>query len=195
MAEAAVRNERFAAAVAADAAPQELAVQVLAALGELPEGVNLGFLYVTEPLAEHTDQILAILRRETGVTDWSGSAGFGIAGCGIEYHDRPAVSVLLGRFPEGSVRLFGPVSAAAPGLRDADAAWAATHPPVFGVAHGDPQLPGLPELLERLSAATSTYFVGGLAAAREALRGKRASCFPRGSPACSSTPRCRWRPG
>ncbi|MEX0922296.1 MAG: FIST C-terminal domain-containing protein [Rhodovibrionaceae bacterium] len=170
MAEGALRNDSFAAATAADAAPQELAVQVLAALGAPPEGANLGFLYATEPLADHLDEILAILRRETGIADWTGSVGYGVAGSGIEYHDRPAISVMLGRFPDGSARLFGPVTPQAPGLQGEEIAWAAEHPPVFGVAHGDPQLPGLPELLERVAAATSTYFVGGLAAVPESGR-------------------------
>lgn len=180
VAEAVQRNERFAAAVAADAAPQELAVQALAALGAPPEGANLGFLYVTEPLAGHLDEILSILRRETGVGAWTGSVGYGVAGSGVEHHERPALSLLIGKFPEGSARLFGPVNGESPGLQGEEVAWAIEHPPVFGVAHGDPQLPDLPDLLERMAAATSTYFVGGLAAVSDGGRQPEAELLKQG---------------
>lgn len=167
MAETALRNDSFAAAVAAEAAPRELAAAAAAALGEVPEGANLGFLYATESLAGSFDVIVEVLRHQTGIADWSGTLGFGVAGSGVEHHDRPAISLLVGRFPEGSTRLFGPLTPQSPGLAEGDVAWAIEHPPVFGVAHGDPRQPGLAELLARASAATSTYFVGGLAAARD----------------------------
>lgn len=167
MTETAQANESFAAATASEGSPRELAARALAALGPLPRGANLGFLYATEPLADSLDDIVELLRERSGIAAWTGSLGFGVAGCGIEHHDEPAISILAGRFPEDSVRPFGPLTPEAPLLAEGDAHWAAQHPPVFGIAHGDPRQTGLPELLQQAAAASSTYFVGGLAAARD----------------------------
>ena len=167
VAEAALGNDAFAAATAADGSPRELASRALASLGTLPQGANLGFLYATEPLGGALDEIVETLRERSGIAEWTGSLGFGVSGCGVEHHDRPAISILVGRFPEDGFRAFGPLTPEAPLLTGEAAAWAAEHPPVVGVAHGDPRQPGLPELLEQAATASSTYFVGGLAAARD----------------------------
>ena len=164
MADGSPRNARFAAAVASDAAPEALAAKLLEGLDPLPEGANFGFLYATEPLAPALDEIVERLRRETGIASWTGSLGYGVAGSGVEVHERPALSALVGAFPENSLREFGPLTPETPRLQGGEISWAAEHPPVFGVAHGDPRLPAVPEMLEGLAAATSTYFVGGLAA-------------------------------
>ena len=51
----------------------------LADLGAVPPASNLGFLYVTDRLAEHLEGILDLLRGRTGVADWVGTTGIGVA--------------------------------------------------------------------------------------------------------------------
>ncbi len=60
-------------------------------LGPAPVKANLGFVYVTEALAEDLGSILAYLRRKTGIEHWVGGVGMGICADSEEYFDRPAV--------------------------------------------------------------------------------------------------------
>ena len=56
---------------------------------------TLGFVYLTDLLAENADEIIAFLREKTGVTQWVGSVGIGICATGREYLDVPAMVVML----------------------------------------------------------------------------------------------------
>ncbi|MBL4885511.1 MAG: hypothetical protein JKY95_13380, partial [Planctomycetaceae bacterium] len=48
-------------------------------ISPLEEGVErLGFLYITDVLAEDYASLLAYLRQTTGITHWTGSVGAGI---------------------------------------------------------------------------------------------------------------------
>ncbi len=65
------------------------------ALGELPHGANLGLLYATDALADDLSSVLTFLRERTRIEHWAGNIGFGVAASGVEYHDRPALSVMV----------------------------------------------------------------------------------------------------
>lgn len=136
----------------------------LDALGRPPAGANLGLLYATDALAGNLDAILTFLRENTGVTDWVGTVGAGISASGLEYHDRPALAVLVGALPQDSYRVFPPVcDSLEPFLRD-HGTWVDHHKPIFGIVHGDPRNHHIGEILEALAAETSVYLVGGLTA-------------------------------
>ncbi len=57
---------------------------------------TLGFLYVTDLIAEHLAEILELLKARTGVAHWVGAVGIGVCATGKEYLDQPAVAVLTG---------------------------------------------------------------------------------------------------
>ncbi len=136
----------------------------LDALDAPPAGANLGMLYATDALAGKLDAILIFLRENTGITDWVGTVGSGISASGLEYHDRPALSVLVGALPGDSYRVFPPVSdSLEPFLRD-HGTWVDRHKPIFGIVHGDPRNHHIGAILEALAAETSVYLVGGLSA-------------------------------
>ena len=63
----------------------------LDALGDLPEGANLGFLYATDALADDLGSIVTFLRERTGIPRWVGTVGLGVVASGVEYYDRPAL--------------------------------------------------------------------------------------------------------
>ena len=67
-----------------------------------PEGANLGLLYATDALAGDLSSVLAFLRERTRIEHWVGNIGFGVAASGVEYHDRPALSVLTAALPEAA---------------------------------------------------------------------------------------------
>ena len=83
-------------------------------LGTIPRGTNLGFLYVTDKFVDHLEGILDRLRGQTGIADWVGTTGIGVAassgigGC-AEYFDRPGLAVMLAALPADSFRVFEPV--------------------------------------------------------------------------------------
>ncbi|WP_295588233.1 FIST N-terminal domain-containing protein [uncultured Lamprocystis sp.] len=68
-------------------------------LGPVPTGANLGFLYVTDSLADELGDLLAHVRTATGVQAWVGAVGIGICATGVEYYEEPAAALMLGEFP------------------------------------------------------------------------------------------------
>ena len=101
-------------------------------LGEVPPGANLGFLYATDVLADDLSSLLAFLRSKTGVKDWVGSVGLGIAASGVEIYDRPAAAILIAALPEESFRVFAPLGGGADdgglaAFRNDHNAWLARH--------------------------------------------------------------------
>jgi len=146
----------------------------LEALGDLPEGANLGFVYATDALADDLGSIVTFLRERSGIERWVGTVGLGVVASGIEYYDRPALSLLVTALPEDAFRAFAPVSAAPGegGLQAFTAThgdWIARHRPILGVVHGDPRNPAVIDIVEGLAAATSAFLVGGLTASQGEL--------------------------
>ncbi len=138
----------------------------MAALGELPRGANLGFLYVTDALAEDLPAILSLLRMHSGIESWVGSVGMGIAGNGAEYYERPAIALLVGALPADSFRLFDPVTGPLEDFQSAHQDWIAAQQPLLGVVHGDPRNRDLTDIIEAVAAASGSYLVGGLSSAQ-----------------------------
>ncbi len=141
------------------------------ALGAPPPGANLGLLYATDALADDLSSVLTFLRETTRIEHWAGSVGFGVAASGVEYHDRPALSVMVAALPDDAFRVFQPVGAEAAGggLDDFAAAhgtWLARHQSVLGLVHGDPRNQAMEKVIEDLAARSSGFLVGGLSASR-----------------------------
>src|SRR5690349_9261343 len=70
-----------------------LTLECVTQLGAAAQGAGLGFIYVTDALAPHLAQILALLRQSTGVRSWAGSVGMGILATGVEYFEQPAMAL------------------------------------------------------------------------------------------------------
>ena len=87
-------------------------------------GDRLGFLYVTDMMADEMGSILTYLRQTTGVEDWVGSVGIGICASGVEYFDRPAAAAMIGDLPKDSFRVFPAVTDPDQGLSSPVKAWA-----------------------------------------------------------------------
>jgi len=92
-----------------------------------------------------------------------------VVASGVEYYDRPALSLLVAALPEEAFRAFAPVSAAPEdgglgAFGTAHGQWIARHRPILGVVHGDPRNPALVDIVEGLASVTSAFLVGGLTA-------------------------------
>lgn len=142
---------------------QEAARLCLAQLGGPP--ASLGFLYVTDLLAEHAGEILDFLRERTGVPHWVGTVGIGICATGREYLDEPALAVMLGEFAPDSFQVFS-------GIRSADDINLARlkcgeRAANFAIVHADPRNSEVPDLITRIAGKVdSGFLVGGLSSSR-----------------------------
>jgi small ligand-binding sensory domain FIST len=136
----------------------------LSQLGEIPPGANLGFVYVTDMLAEDMAGILGVLRQETGVAHWVGSVGMGVCCTNHEYLDRPAMALMLGEFPEDSFHVIATMSKASDMPETITVGNGKAY---FGIVHGDPENHRVPELIEAFAAKMESGFVvGGITSSR-----------------------------
>jgi len=127
---------------------------------------NLGFVYLTDALLPHAEQILTLLKTRTGIPNWVGASGVGICAAGVEYTDEPALSVMLGQFAPGSFNVFSgaqrPPARATRTDSGAEAAFTA-------LVHADSRTPDLPDLVVDMARKVSSgYLFGGLSSGRAA---------------------------
>lgn len=118
---------------------------------------TLALLYITDHYGESARDILDYLSAElSGVTDWAGTVGVGIAANNVEYFDEPALAVMLCDVPSDQYRVFSGVAPLGLGF-DARSA----------LVHADPTIADLEELLEEMGSRTQDrYLFGGLASSR-----------------------------
>ncbi len=141
-------------------------------LAELrPQGGRqfLGFLYVSDALAEDFGSIVSYLRQKTGVQHWIGSVGMGICGNAQEVFQRPGAAVMVGDFEKDAFRVVPMIGQAVDELDAETKAWMAHAMPPFGVVHGDPMNAAVPGLVEGLAQEMENavlevpgFLVGGL---------------------------------
>ena len=152
---------RYAHSSAADW--REATRSCLAMLGQGP--ATLGFLYVTDLLADHAADILAALKKATAVPHWVGTVGIGICATAQEYLDEPAITVMTADFEPGSFCIFSGVV----GTEDVNNVTlkCGSAAPNFALVHADPHNRLLPELVSLLAATVeSGFLVGGLTSSR-----------------------------
>jgi small ligand-binding sensory domain FIST len=142
---------------------REAADSCLAQLGQGP--ASLGFLYVTDQLADHLGDILAFFRNKTGVPHWVGTVGIGVCASGQEYLDAPAIAAMVGDFEPDSFRVFSGIASVADidniALKCGGAA------PNFAIVHADPYNRDIADLVNKLAdRVESGFLVGGLTSSR-----------------------------
>jgi len=149
---------------------REAADRCLSALGTVQSTANLGFLYVTDAIADNMGEVLDLFREQTGVEHWVGTVGMGICATGVEYYDQPAVAAMIGDLPEDSFRVFPPIVKDLDRFEERNAEWIEKHPPFLGLVHADPSNPLTEALVKQLAAHTSSGFlVGGLASSKSVV--------------------------
>jgi small ligand-binding sensory domain FIST len=137
-----------------------------AQLGALPASANLGFVYVSEPLAASLDLIAARLREVTGIRDWVGAGGAGVCASGREHFERGAIVALVAAVPERGFRLFDLLLEEQPVIGPALTDGARIGRVGLGVVHGAASgQANLASAIAGLSDSTGAFLVGGLASA------------------------------
>lgn len=140
----------------------------LAALQPLPDGANVGLLYVTEGFADDLSSILTFLRETTHIADWIGGAGLGVFGPEGEVYEGRSMAVMAAHLPAQAIRPFNRFE---PDERDDFLAehgeWLARQSAITALVHGDPREAEIGEMVGRLADVTQAFLVGGLTAASE----------------------------
>jgi small ligand-binding sensory domain FIST len=137
-----------------------------ACLEQLGSGdATLGFLYLTDVLADHAADILEWFKEKTGVAHWTGAAGIGVCATGREYLDEPALAVMLGDIEPGTFRVFSGMEA--PGQVDRSSLKCGNTPANFAIVHADPGNREIGDLVAKLAERVeSGFLVGGLTSSR-----------------------------
>jgi small ligand-binding sensory domain FIST len=148
---------------AADADWRRAADACVEQLGARPG--SLGFVYVTDVLADHVDDILGVLKKGSGVQDWVGSVGIGVCAADREYLDQPAVAAMVGDFPPDTYSIFSGVGSE--GDIDALELKCGGGPAALAIVHADPHNRSIAELVTGLAGKVeSGFLVGGLVSSR-----------------------------
>ena len=126
---------------------------------------GLGLLYTAESFAPHQGEMLAVLRRRTGIEDWVSAAGYGVIGAGEEHYGESGAAALVLDLPPDGYRLFAGGPEAGPELAATEPEWLAAAAMPLAITHVDPRRPDAAGAVERLAESTGGFLVGGLTAA------------------------------
>ena len=164
----------FASAHASGTHWADITRACLAALGPVERENALGFVYVTDPLANDLGAIVDQLRLTTGIEHWLGTVGIAIlgqdaSGAAAEYIDQSAISLMVGHFPADSFRLLEPEPGGLGSRLRALQPWRQARHPGIALVHGDPSNPQLPALMQQMAGDAGLYLIGGLSSSRTTL--------------------------
>ncbi len=137
---------------------------------------NFGFLYISDYLANDATSIYNLFRSVLKIDNWVGSVGMGVIGNNESFLDKPAISAMIGKFPEGSFRVFPQDEFDANNIenskphkigQDAVQQWLIENDPMLGIVHIDPMSNYDPhEILLNLENATNSFLIGGVTSSR-----------------------------
>jgi small ligand-binding sensory domain FIST len=136
-----------------------------ACLAQLGSGGDVGFLYVTDRLADHLAEILARCKSATGAGHWVGTVGLGVCATGQEYMDTPAVVAMAGEFEAGSYSVFGVPD----GTKALDTLKLACGeaPAAFALVHANPHCADVEDVVAAVAGKVeSGFLIGGLTSSR-----------------------------
>jgi small ligand-binding sensory domain FIST len=119
---------------------------------------TLGFVYLTEPLAGHGDEVLEMLKERTGVDDWVGAVGMGVCASGAEYFNEPAISIMLTDLPVNQYQIFSG-RRRAPKLDERTSTGEQLS--YTAVVHADPATGDIQELINDMANRTQTGLLFG----------------------------------
>ncbi len=148
--------------------PRELVNICMSQIGDIAAGAYpLGFIYVSDALANELDHILHLLVHATGIDHWVGSLGIALCVTDQELYDQPAVAIMLTTIDKQDFKVFSSMEQAAESV---NRAWVQKAAPCVGIIHGDVTNPASPEIIAGLSVTTGLHqsnFIGGLTSSQK----------------------------
>ena len=161
--------DRFALGHASGKDWRQTTVECAAQLGSLPLAANIGFVYFTDNFTANAGDIVALLKQETGIESWVGTAGAGVLATAREYYGEPGIATMVGAFPAGSFNVFAAESGGADRIVENHRAWIERNGYHFGVVHADPRQTDLDKQIPDFVEATNSFLVGGLTSSSDSF--------------------------
>jgi len=162
----------FSSAAASGTDWRDTAKNVLEKLEGLrgaPHDYNLGFLYISDHLADDAASILALFKSVLGIEHWVGGVSLALCGNGESFIDVPAISVLVGQFDPADFHVFSGAGLETNETEEALKPWLTAHDPLLVFVHGDPMADQDPALsLKKIEQMTNGFVLGGLTSSRHA---------------------------
>lgn len=140
--------------------------ECVAKLGPVPSGDTLGFVYVTEGLAAPLGLIVETLRARTGVKNWAGAVGMGIAGDEADYFEEPAIAVMVAEVPSAHYKLLASPEAIQSAARERPADPTGFAGPPLLLLHADSGQSDMIDKIDSVAEASGGYLIGGLTMSR-----------------------------
>ena len=164
-------SSQFASASAQGNDWREASKAVLEKLSEAKTAksdFNFGFLYVSDLLSEDTESILGLFKSVLGIENWIGGVGIGLCANGESLVDVPAISAMIGKFPDKEFCIFPPANEKPQDARTVFEGWMKENDPMLLCVSGDPMTQEDPALsLKTLEEMCSGFMVGGLTSSRK----------------------------
>ncbi len=151
--------------------PGALVEALVANLGEQPprgtDEVRVGFIYLSDALARNARPLLERLRDRLAIDHLVGGMGMALIGPRHEYYEEPAVSLMVGEFPTGSVRVirrpvrrFDELEQELDGFLDPQS-------PGRLILNADPRMEDIEGLLDAIASRTAWFATGGVNSGEE----------------------------
>jgi small ligand-binding sensory domain FIST len=164
-----VTSSKFAAAGASGTDWRDTSKSVLQQLESVKtEGAafNVGFLYISDHLAQDAESILNLFRSVLEIQNWVGTVGVGVFSNSQRFVDEPAISALIGHIDEADFQIFNATQTER-NNEQALRQFLGRNDPMLIFTHGDPMAEENPATaLKRLEDFTSGFIVGGLSSSR-----------------------------
>ena len=166
-----IKSSQFCSSSASGKDWREASKNVLDKLDEARKDnspYNFGFIYISDHLADDAISIINLIKSVTNIENWIGSVGMGVIGGDQAYTDKPAISVMIGNFPEGSFCVFPKTDDIGENIpQDEVKSWLENHSPLLTFVHGDPLSQEDPvQTLQNLADMTGGFLVGGMTSSR-----------------------------
>lgn len=135
------------------------------------DSFNLGFLYISDHIADDATSILNLFHSVLGVENWVGSIGMGVIGMGEAFIDQPAIAAMVGKFSADSFCVFPQTDEFhSSGDEDPQAKvknWLRNVQPMLTLVHVDPMAKQDPnEVIAQMERSSSLFVVGGMTSSR-----------------------------
>jgi small ligand-binding sensory domain FIST len=132
------------------------------------DGLNVGFIYISDVLSPHAEDILTLFKSVTKIDHWIGSVGVGICGVGEAYIGEPAISILVGRFGAEQFKILPTVDAATAHLSDALDPWLEDQEAMLTLVHVSGRSGfDVSTTLASMDNIIGGFMVGGMSSARK----------------------------
>lgn len=159
-------TDRFISASAAGTDWRDTARAVLEKLESVRiehDGFNIGFIYISDVLADQAENILDLFKAVTKIDYWTGATAAGICTVGSAYAGEPAISVLLGRFDGEQFRTFSATDSTLDEAAAVIEPWLSGQDVMLTLVHTDGTTDfDMPVILQKLDYMIGGFTVGGV---------------------------------